>query len=281
MTEKTTLTTLNRMKQQQQPITMLTCYDAPTAALLQDAGIDSLLVGDSLAQTILGHDSTLPATMDLMVAFTAAVRRGAPNVFLMGDMPFLSYQTTPADAVRNAGRLLVEAGCDAVKLEVDHRHRDTVAALAAAGIPAVAHLGYLPQSTLQADKIVGTRTVARACQLVQDARTLTEAGAVMLLLECVTVTAAQTVTQQSPVPVISCGSGPYCDGQVLVIQEVMGLPAASAARFCKRYANLGPELGRAAGAYIADVRARTFPDDEHSYHMKPPDQQNFLRKMKP
>ena len=277
MPKKTTLAMLNQLKRDGRPITMLTCYDAPTARVLEESGVDSLLVGDSLAQLILGHDSTLQATMDIMIAFTAAVRRGAPGVYLLGDMPFLSYQVSRESAIANAGRFLVEAGCDAVKLELDGRSCGLVADLAAAGIPVIAHMGYRPQSAGQQEKIVGTREVEQACQLVQDAEAMIKAGACALLLECVTAEVARVVTERADVPVISCGSGAGCDGQILVIHDVMGLPGAGGARFCKQYAQLGPQMAEAARAYIEDVKTKQFPDDQHSYHM-PAEQLEQFRK---
>ena len=277
MRQKTTLATLNQFKRDGRPITMLTCYDAMTAGVLQESEVDILLVGDSLAQMILGYDSTLPATMDLMVAFAAAVRRGAPGVYLAGDMPFLSYQVSRESAIANAGRFLVEAGCDVVKLEVDGRNCDLVANLAAAGIPVMAHMGYRPQWAAQNDKIVGTREVEQACQLVQDAQAMIEAGACSLLLECVTTEVARVITERADVPVISCGSGAGCDGQILVINDVMGLPGAGGARFAKQYTQLGAQMAEAARAYVEDVQQNRFPDDQHSYHM-PAEQLEQFRK---
>ncbi|MBN1437609.1 MAG: 3-methyl-2-oxobutanoate hydroxymethyltransferase [Sedimentisphaerales bacterium] len=267
MSQRVNLAQLLEFKRQQRPITVLTCYDAHTAALLQQAGIDSILVGDSLAQVILGYDSTLPATMDMMIAITAAVRRGGPNVFLIGDMPFLSYQTSKADAIRNAGRFLTEAGCDAVKVEVDHRYVDLVADLAKANIPVIAHLGYRPQSAYQTATIVKGRQVEQAVDLVKDCLAMQQAGAVALLLECVAAEVAAEVSKRCEVPVISCGSGPGCDGQVIVLHDVMGLPGGSAPRFVKTYCQVAPMMLKAAQEYVADVAARRFPDNDHCYHM--------------
>jgi len=263
------------MKAEGRPITMLTCYDAPTAGMLAEAGIDALLVGDSLAQVILGYNSTCAATMDLMVTLTAAVRRGAPGVFLMGDMPFLSYQVNAEEAIRNAGRFLREAGCDAVKMEVDIRHLELVRTLATAGIPVAAHLGYRPQTAQQQSKIVATREADKAIQVVKDALAMVEAGATMLLLECVCDVVAQQVTRRSGIPVISCGSGPYCDGQVLVLHDALGLPGGVGSRFSKFFGNAAEAMVQAADAYIKDVRAGSFPDADHSFHMKPEQQVLF------
>jgi len=275
MTEKITLATLKRYKRENRPITMLTCYDYATAMLLEQAGVDGILVGDSLAQVVLGHKNTLPATMDLMIALTAAVRRGAPNVYLVGDMPFLSYQVSPERAVLNAGRFLTEAGCDAVKFEVDHRHRDLIERLSTAGIPVMAHLGYRPQWASQSSRVVETRSVQRACQLVQNGLDIINAGACSILLECVTTVAARALAERTDLPVISCGSGSYCDGQVLVLHDILSLPGAAQPRFSRTYADIGRQISSAAAQYVEDIKEKRFPDDEHSYHMKPEHQQQF------
>jgi len=280
MAPKITLATLKQSKQQHRPIAMLSCYDYSTAVLLQQAGVDGIIVGDSLAQVVLGHETTLPATMDVMVTLSAAVRRGAPNVYLIGDMPFLSYQVSPEQALSNCGRFLCEAGCDAVKLEVDYRHLDLIKWLSAAGIPVMAHLGHRPQSALRADKVVQTRSVEQACQLVRDALDMVKAGACGLLLECVTTTAARAVAERTDLPVISCGSGPYCDGQVLVLHEVLGLPGAIRPRFSKSYAEIGEQIRLAATQYVSEIQQKKFPDEQHSYHMDPQHQQQFERWLK-
>lgn len=276
---KITLATLKQLKRDQQPITMLTCYDYPCAVLLQKAGIDCLLVGDSAAQMVFGHRSTLQADLDIMVALAGAVRRGAPDAFLIGDMPFLSYQVCLEDAVRNAGRFLREAHCDAVKMEVDSRHQDEVAAVARAGIPVVAHLGFHVQAAAQAETVVATRAVDEALRLIGDLEAVEEAGASMILLECVTAEIAQTVAQRTSLPVISCGSGPACDGQVLVLHDVLGLPGCAPVRFSKQFGHISPVIEEAVADYIQQVKTRQFPDDQHAYHMKPQDFQNFRREL--
>lgn len=275
MGEKVTLATLREFKQKNRPFAILTCYDYSTAVLLQQAGIDSIHVGDSLAQMILGHNSTLKATMDIMVTLTAAVRRGAPDVYLTGDMPFLSYQVSPEQAITNAGRFMAQAGCDAVKVEVDYRHLDLVRKITTAGIPVIAHMGYRPQSASQQDKIVQTRQVRPAQQLLVDAQSMIEAGVCAILLECVTDIVAQAITQRTDLPVISCGSGPYCDGQVLVLHEVLDLPGASNPRFSKIYSHIGDQIRQAVTQYTDDIHQKRFPDHQHSYHMKQPQQEEF------
>lgn len=267
--EKITLTTLQQRKSAGTPIAMLTCYDFSTAVLLQTAGVESLLVGDSLAQVVLGYPTTLSATMEVMIPLTAAVRRGAPEVYLVGDMPFLSYQLDINSAIRNAGRFLTEAGCDAVKLEVDERYTEVVSALARAGIPVMAHLGVRPQTVHQMGQFKAQgRTAEEARRLSDQARLMVEAGASSLLLECVTREVAAEITQSMAVPVIGCGSGPDCDGQVLVIHDLLALPGAGTARFAKAYAQMGDQIRQAAAAYVSDIHQRIFPDDAHSYHRK-------------
>jgi len=275
MAEKITLATLKNWKNQGRPFAMLTCYDYSTAELIQQAGMDGIIVGDSLAQLVLGHQTTLPATMDIMVELTRAVRKGAPDVYLVGDMPFLSYQVGTKKAICNAGRFLVEACCDAVKVEVDRNHLDLVAELSAAGIPVMAHLGYRPQAAQQQDRIVQTRSFCRAQQVFRDALDMAKAGATTILLECVTSVVAQAITERVDVPVVSCGSGPECDGQVLVLHDVVGLCRAKGPRFSKRYTDLSGPLVEAVNSYAQEVHDKSFPDPEHSYHMDQQQQQEF------
>lgn len=267
MARRTTLQNLIESKAARRPIAMLTCYDYATARALNGSGVDALLVGDSAAQVVLGHPSTLPVGMDLMVALTAAVRRGAPDVCLVADMPFLSYQTGYADAIRNAGRFLAETDCDLVKVEVNLAQADLVEAIADAGIPVMAHIGFRPQSAARLGTPVQARSSQAALDLLYDAEAMIKAGAAALLLECVTAEAAEAITQRSTVPVISCGSGPHCDGQVLVLHDVLGWGNPPALRFAKRYAELDNQITLAAQTYAEDVHAGRFPDDEHSFHL--------------
>ena len=280
MPEKVTLSKLIAMKKQGSPIAMLTCYDYATAVLLQEAGIDGIIVGDSLAQVVLGHPSTLSVTMDTMITLSAAVRAGAGEVFLVGDMPYMSYQPSVSQAISNAGRFMAEAACDAVKVEVDYRQVDLVAALSTAGIPVMAHLGYRPQSAGQSDKMIKTRQAQQAVAVIQDCQAMVQAGAMSILLECVTAEAAREVTKRVSVPIISCGSGASCDGQVLVLHDVLGLPGGSAPRFARTYSQVGDAIGQAAGAYIQDIHNGVFPDDEHSYHMPQGEQERFQSMLK-
>ena len=276
MDEKITLDTLKQLKQQHQPISMLTCYDYATAVLLQEAQIDSILVGDSLSQVVLGYRTNLNATMDIMITLTAAVRRGAPKVYLIGDMPFLSYQVSQETAIINAGRFLTDAGCDCVKIEVNRCHLELVSRISAAGIPVMAHLGLRPQTIHQLGRFRAQgRTADQAWQLLNDVADMIEAGACAILLECVPASVTQVITQRSTVPVISCGSGPHADGQVLVIHDIMKLPGAVASRFAQSYADIGTQIRTAVSKYCDDVRHKRYPDDKHSYHMKPDEKKLF------
>jgi 3-methyl-2-oxobutanoate hydroxymethyltransferase len=232
--------------------------------------VDVLLVGDSYGQVVLGFDSTLPVTMDMMVTVCGAVRRGAPQAFLIGDMPYLSYQVNKEEAVRNAGRLLIEGGCNCVKIEVDRQLSDVVEALARASIPVMAHLGLRPQSIQEIGsyKIQG-RDADAAVRLIEDARIMEQAGAIALLLEAVTPEPARIITQNTPLPVIGCGAGPYCDGHVLVLQDMLGWLAGKGPKFAKRYGDLRAALGGAAKDYAQEVRDGVYPALEHCYEMLP------------
>lgn len=265
---KTTIATLRAKKQARQKISMLTCYDFTTARLIEESGVDSILVGDTYAEVCLGHPTTLPMTVDTLVTITEAVRRGAPSVFLVGDMPFLSYQVCPAEAIRNAGLFMSRAGCDCVKVEVDRRLAGTVAALSAAAIPVMAHLGLLPQSIhhIGGYKIQG-RSAAEAQRIVEDARLMEEAGAAALLLEAVPADLAALIAGSTELPVIGCVSGPACDGQVVVLHDILGCGAGHPPGSVRVYANLGDELLRAFRAYRTDVEAEQFPIPEKSTTM--------------
>jgi 3-methyl-2-oxobutanoate hydroxymethyltransferase len=267
---RVTLQTLRQRKAAGQKIPVLTCYDYPTARILQAAGIDAVLVGDSYGQVVLGFDSTLPVTMDMMIHVTAAVRRGAPKVFLIGDMPYLSYQVDPQQAVRNAGRFMAEAGCDCVKVEVDRRLADVVTALSRATIPVMAHLGLRPQSIHQ---LGGYRYQGRqadqAAELIEDAHVMEQAGACALLLEALPPDPARIIAERTSLPVIGCGAGPHVDGQVVVISDVLGCdPDAAVPRFVPRLAKLHEVIDAAIRQYIDDVRAGRYPQPEHCYPMK-------------
>ena len=266
--KKVTITTLYKKKQTGEKIVMLSSTDAVFSALQVQANVDILLAGDSAVTTVLGQDSTLPVTMDWMTEMAAAIHRGAPDVYLIGDMPFMSYQASVCEAIHNAGRFMSESGCDGVKIECDRRQINTVRAVSDAGIPVMAHLGLLPQS---AASLGGYRTQARtaeaAAKLIEDAKVLREAGAAFLLLESVPPEPARIITAQSDIPVIGCGAGPYVDGQVMIMHDVLGLTLGKKPSFAKAYGQLA-ELAKAAFAeYVKDVRQGKYPAPEHCYSM--------------
>lgn len=251
-------------------IAAISCYDYTTAQLVAETGVEMILVGDSAAQVVLGHDSTLPAAMDFMVAITAAVRRGAPNVFLVADMPFLSYQIGVHEAVRNAGRFMAEAGAQMVKIEATAAYLDVVKAVSDAGIPVMAHIGIRPQYIAKTGYFKAEATTAEmATGLVNLADQMVAAGAAMLLIEGTAAEVAGLITERVEVPVISCGSGPDCDGQILIAPDVFGMTRGRKPKFSKNYAKIGEQMTQALNAYDQDIKNTAFPDDAHSYHMKP------------
>ncbi len=267
-TGKTTIWDLRGRKREHRKIPVLTCYDCSTARLLAEAGIDVILVGDTYGEVILGHESTLPVTVDHLVTITEAVRRGAPGAFLIGDMPFLSYQVSTEEAVRNAGKFMAVAGCDCVKVEVDRRHTATVEAMSRAAIPVMAHLGLKPQSVYHLGRYCCQgKTAEDALSIIEDARIMEEAGAVALLLEAVTNEVAQTVTERTRLPVIGCVCGPHCDGQVLVLHDILGYSAGHRPRAVKRYASLHDTLTEAFRRYAQDVVQRDYPTESDGVAM--------------
>jgi 3-methyl-2-oxobutanoate hydroxymethyltransferase len=261
-----TVRDLRALKQRGEKFVMITAYDAPSARLLDEAGIPVLLVGDSLGMVVLGHDSTLPVTMDDMVHHTAAVARGAMNALIVGDMPFMSYQGSTDDGVRNAGRLLQEGGAHAVKLEGGGRVLEIVTRLTDAGIPVMGHLGLTPQSVNQLGGYrVQGREAETAHRMLQDAKDLEAAGVFSLVLEAVPADLAAEVTESVSVPTIGIGAGPGCDAQVLVFHDFLGITTGRAPRFVKRYAALAEEIVGAARTFAAEVAAGEYPGLEHSY----------------
>jgi 3-methyl-2-oxobutanoate hydroxymethyltransferase len=247
-------------------IAMLTAYDAPSAALLDSAGVDVLLVGDSVEMTVYGEPNTLSATMDSMIRHSRAVSRAVKRALVVGDMPFLSYQTDTARAVENAGRFLAEAGCAAVKLEGGTRSLRAIEAILAADIPVMGHVGLTPQSyhKLGGFKVQG-REPAVAREIREDAKALADAGCFAIVLECVPAALAAEITREVPVPTIGIGAGAACDGQVLVFHDVMGLTRDLRPRFVRRYAELSTAIEEAAKAYTRDVRDGSFPSAEESF----------------
>jgi len=247
-------------------IAMMTAYDAPSARLLDAAGIDVLLVGDSVEMAVYGEESTLSATMDAMVRHTRAVSRASRRALVVGDMPFLSYQVDPAEAVRNAGRFLSEGGCGAVKVEGGRRVLPAIEAILAADIPVMGHVGLTPQSfrKLGGYKVQGRETDS-AHEIHEDARALAAAGCFALVLECVPDTLAAEITRAHSIPTIGIGAGASCDGQVLVFHDAMGLNPAFQPKFARRYADLATAITEAARAFTRDVKTGAFPNAEESF----------------
>ena len=267
-TGKLPLTELAEMKRRGDRIVMVTAYDAPGARFADAAGIDIILVGDSAAMVVLGHDSTVPATMDEMLVLTRAVTRGARRPLVVADMPFGSFQVSDEDALRNAIRFVKEAGADAVKLEGAGSMLPRVHALVGAGIPVMGHIGLTPQSAtmLGGFKAQG-RTAEKARKLLEDARSLEAAGCFSLVLEAVPSPVATRITETLTIPTIGIGAGARCDGQVLVYHDLLGLYEARAPRFVKRYAALADEIRAALERYAEDVRTGRFPEEQHGYAM--------------
>lgn len=263
---KITTGTIRQRKYEQQPVTMLTAYDYSMARMLDAAGVDMLLVGDSLGNVILGYDSTLPVTIEDMIHHGKAVCRGAQRALVVVDMPFLSYHVSIQEAVANAGRIMKETGAQAVKLEGGQEFAETVKTIVRAGIPVVGHLGLTPQSVHQLGgfKVQG-KDQAAAQKLLDDARALEAAGAFAIVLECVPAALAAKVSAAIGIPTIGIGAGAGCDGQVLVIYDLLGMYAGFTPKFVKKYADLAQPIGAAVADYIAEVQARSFPGAEHSF----------------
>ncbi len=254
------------MKERGERIVMLTCYDALFAQLLDESGVDILLVGDSLNQVIAGAETTLSATLDQMSYHTRIVRRGARRAMVIADMPFLTYQVSREEAIRNAGRLMQETGCHGVKLEGGHTVAETVRALVDVGIPVMGHLGLTPQSVhaLGGYRVQGRNEVA-AERLKADAQALEEAGCFAIVLELIPAPLASQITRARVVPTIGIGAGPACDGQVLVLHDMLGLNERFAAKFVKRYAALAEDVREAVRLFGAEVREGRYPGPEHSF----------------
>ena len=278
--KKVTTLTFRQKKERGEPISMLTAYDYPTALAMDQAGVDSILVGDSLAMVVLGYENTLPVTMDEMLHHARAVARGAKSALLVGDLPFMSYQVSVEDAVRNAGRFLKEAGMDAVKLEGGHERADAVRAITSAGIPVVGHIGLTPQSIHQLGGFRAQGKTARAAKrLLEDALILEEAGCFSLVLESVPARLAKLISERLSIPTIGIGAGAGCDGQVLVAHDLLGLFDRFTPKFVKQYANLHGEMPRAFHEYIADVQSRAFPAAEHTVEMADAEWDSLLKEL--
>lgn len=268
MAKKTVLDFLD-MKRKGEKITFLTAYDYPIASFAEKAGIDMLLVGDSLGMVVYGLPGTIPVTMDEMIIHSRAVRRGAPNTFVIGDMPFMSYQSSVEKAVENAGRFLKEAQMDAIKLEGGRRVINQIKAIVDAGIPVMGHIGLTPQSSGQLGgfKAQG-RTAEAARELILDAIAIQEAGAFAILLEAIPPEVGEAITKRLTIPVLSIGAGIHCDGQLLINGDMLGLVEAFTPKFVKKYANLAEIITAAIAEYIRDVRELKFPEEKHTYKMK-------------
>jgi 3-methyl-2-oxobutanoate hydroxymethyltransferase len=269
MNSKITIADLVEAKREKRKIVAVSCYDYLTARFISQTETHMLLVGDSVAQIVLGYDSTLPATMDYMVAITGAVRRGAPDLYLVADMPFLSYHLSTSQAIANAGRFVVEAGAQMVKFEVGEPHLDVIKAVSDADIAVMAHIGIRPQTSVKIGKLKAEATTAEmAVELIHLAEQAIRAGASALLIEGTAAEVAEIITQRSEVPVISCGAGPGCDGQILLAPDILGLSSGPGPKFAKSFANLGEQSVKAFQEYAQQVIKGQFPDDDHSYHMK-------------
>ena len=263
---KNTVLTLTEQKRTGEKITMLTAYDYTTAKIMDECGINTILVGDSLGMVMLGYDTTLPVTMDDMVHHTAAVSRGANDAFVVADMPFMSYQVSVSEAVTNAGRLVKEGGANAVKLEGGASVCEQIRAIVDASIPVVAHLGLTPQSVnaFGGFKVQG-KNVDSAYRILEDAFKIQEAGAFMLVLEGIPSKLAKIITERLEIPTIGIGAGKDCDGQVLVYQDMLGMTTGHTAKFVKKFAEAGEVMRKGINDYINETRSGEFPAIEHTY----------------
>ncbi|MBS1249065.1 MAG: 3-methyl-2-oxobutanoate hydroxymethyltransferase [Chloroflexi bacterium] len=268
--KKVTIRTLFTKAKQKEPLSWLTCYDYPTASFQEEAGVDMILVGDSLGMTMLGYDSTLPVTMDDMIRHTQAVRRGAPTAFLIGDMPYMSYQPSVESAIRNAGRFMAEASCDAIKLEGGSEIVSRVAGIRAAGIPVVGHLGLTPQSVaaLGGFRVQG-RGAGQAKQIIDDAKAIEEAGAFAILLEMVPDRVCKIITERAEdCLILSLGSGPHAHGQLLIYHDMFGLYPNFKPRMAKVFGDAGKVILEGLQEYHNEVKDKTFPQPENWFTMK-------------
>ena len=281
MARKKSVLDFHEMKKKGEKITFLTAYDFPTAQFAEEAGLDMLLVGDSLGMCVYGYKGTIPVVMAQMIFHADAVRRGAPNTFVIGDMPFMSYQSSLEKAVENAGRFLKEADCDAIKLEGGVRIVPQIKAIVEAGIVVMGHIGLTPQSSgqLGGHKAQG-RTAEAAKLVVEDALAVQEAGAQMILLEAIPPEVGNYITGNLDIPVLSIGAGPHCDGQLLIVSDTIGQFQAFTPRFVKKYCNVADMVTTAMKDYVAEVRGGAFPGDEHCYKMMAGEEEKFLNLIK-
>jgi len=266
-----TIHDFRRMKEAGEKIAVVTAYDSTAARLVDAAGVDAILVGDSLGMVVQGHDSTLPVTLDQMVYHSAAVRRGLARAtgrpHLVGDLPFGSYQVSADDAVKSAMRFVAEGGVEAVKLEGGADYVEVVRRIVRAGVPVMGHIGLTPQSVHKmGGYVVQGKESDKAQQILKDARALEAAGCYAIVLECIPAELARIVTGQLRIPTIGIGAGPHCDGQVLVVTDLLGMDESFTPKFVKRFAEVGAAVRAAVAGYVTEVKARTFPDDAHSFH---------------
>jgi 3-methyl-2-oxobutanoate hydroxymethyltransferase len=279
--KKVSINDLYRKKAEGEKVSWLTCYDFPTAQFQEAAGIEMILVGDSMGMCVYGYQNTMPVTMDQCIVHADAVRRGAPTAFVMGDMPFMSYQESDQVAVTNAGRFLKEANVDAVKLEGGIRTVSRIKAIVDAGIVVCGHIGLTPQSSgqLGGHKAQG-RTADSAELVIKDALAIQEAGAHLLLLEAVPPELSSFITKKLDIPVYGIGAGPDTDGQLLIVSDLVGQFQAFTPKFVKKYCDVAKLYIEAFGAYIKDVKAKTFPEDQHCYHIITGEEENFAEMLK-
>lgn len=278
---KVTIPYLREKKAQGKPIVMLTAYDFPMATIEDEIGVDIILCGDSLGMTVYGFSGTNPVTMDLMIPHSAAVKRGAPHSFVIGDMPFMSYQASDELAVLNAGRFIQESGVDGVKMEGGEEMAGRVRAISRAGIAVMGHLGLTPQSVsaLGGFKAQG-RNVESALKLINDARIIEEAGAFSILLEAIPSEIGRIITERAGIPIIGIGAGPHTDGQVLVVHDALGFFKGHKAKFVKQYCNLNETIRKALQEYQQDLADKVYPAPEHCYGIEPEVVEEIKRKLK-
>ena len=267
---RVTIRDLKQMKKRGEKIAMITAYDYTAARLVEEAGMPNILVGDSLGNVMLGYDSTVPVTMDEMVHHIKAVVRGTERAHIVGDLPFLSYQAEVAEALRNAGRLLKEGGCQSVKLEGGRYMADTVYKMVQCGIPVMGHIGLTPQAVNQLGVYrVQGRTPKAAVEVMEDAKALEEAGAYAIVLETVPAQLGQLISERLTIPTIGIGAGVHCDGQVQVFHDLLGLFSDFTPKHARKYADLADTIRSAVSDYVSDVGEESFPTDEQSFFMKP------------
>jgi len=278
---KVTLPQVLEMKRSGQKITMITAYDYPTGVFADRAGIDMVLVGDSMAMTVLGYSTTLPATMAELISHSQAVTRGCKNSFVLGDMPYMSYQPSIEIAVQNAGRFMSEGACDGIKLEGGITMAHKVEAIVNAGIPVMGHLGLTPQSMsmLGGFKVQG-KDALMAKRIIDDAQVLEEAGVFSILLECVPSKVSKLVTERAEIPIISIGAGPDCDGQLLIFHDMFGLYPAFTPKFAKQYADVGETIVQGLKRYAEEVREGLFPEPKHGFTISDQQYEELLKTLK-